>query len=134
MLSLYYALYTFFRGVRSALRDPEFEALLALAIIILIMGTSFYHAVEGWSWLDSLYFSVVTLTTVGYGDFTPHTVAGKIFTIVYILLGVGILFGFLNTLAHHAVQDETRGNSHSFLHRARRFIMKSAKKKTDEKK
>ena len=52
--------------------------------------------------LDSLYFSVTTLTTVGYGDFFPKTDAGKMFTIFYILAGVGILLGFVNAVAIRA--------------------------------
>ena len=49
--------------------------------------------------LDSLYFSVITLTTVGYGDFAPTTGAGKLFTVFYVLIGMGILASFLNMLA-----------------------------------
>jgi hypothetical protein len=41
--------------------------------------------------VDALYFSVVTLTTVGYGDFAPQTDLGKLFTAVYVRLGIGIL-------------------------------------------
>ena len=61
----------------------------------------FYHGVEGWGWLDSLYFSVITLTTVGYGDFAPKTDAGKVFTIIYILVGLGILAGFISLMAQN---------------------------------
>jgi voltage-gated potassium channel len=50
-----------------------------------------YHFVEHLSWLNAYYFSVITLATVGYGDITPHTAAGKIFTTFYVLLGVGII-------------------------------------------
>ena len=51
---------------------------------------------QGLDWLDALYFSVVTLTTVGYGDFSPQTDIGKIFTIIYIIGGIGIIFGFMS--------------------------------------
>ena len=50
-------------------------------IIILGIGTVFYRFVEGFSWIDAYYFSVVTLATVGYGDLAPRTTAGKLFTI-----------------------------------------------------
>jgi voltage-gated potassium channel len=56
----------------------------------------------GWSPLEALYVSVVTLTTVGYGDLTPSTVVvGKVFTILYILMGIGIILGFVNAVAEH---------------------------------
>ena len=108
MLPFFYVFYRFGRGVWGSLKDPEFDALFSLVIIILGSGAVFYHFNEGWSWLDSLYFSVATLTTVGYGDFAPHTVAGKVFTMFYLLIGIGVLLGFINFVAQRAV-DEQKG-------------------------
>jgi hypothetical protein len=51
----------------------------------------------------SLYFSVVTLTTVGYGDHSPSTAAGRFFTILYIFVGLGIVLGFVNAVAEHSL-------------------------------
>jgi len=56
---------------------------------------------EGWTWLDALYFSIITLTTIGYGDFSPQTDMGKIFTIFYIVIGIGIILSFVNTVYQH---------------------------------
>src|SRR5262249_36133807 len=103
--AFFYTFYRFGRGIWNAFKDPEFEVLLVLTAIVLSTGTLFYHETEGWGVLDSLYFSVVSLTTVGYGDMSPHTDAGKIFTIAYLFVGIGILFGFINTIAHYAVED-----------------------------
>jgi len=64
-----------------------------------MIGTVFYRIVEGWSWLDCLYFSVVTLTTVGYGDLNPTTSLSKVFTMIYILIGLGLFLVFVNTLS-----------------------------------
>lgn len=91
------------RALRTLLKDPKFRALLFLVILTLAIGTFFYHSVEGWSWLDSLYFSVITLTTVGYGDFTPKTDSGKIFTMIYIFLGLGILIGFVTPIGEFLI-------------------------------
>jgi voltage-gated potassium channel len=88
--------------------NPEFRGLLTLVLILLGTGTLFYHFVEGWKLLDSLYFSVTTLTTVGYGDLAPKTGFGKLFTIVYILSGLGVLVGFVNVLATHAIRQQSR--------------------------
>lgn len=57
---------------------------------IIIAGTVFFHFVEGWSWLDSYFFTVITLSTVGYGSLVPATAAGKIGTTVFIFVGLGI--------------------------------------------
>ena len=105
MIAFLITFYRLVRGVVTAFKDPEFEVLVTLAAITLASGTLFYHGFEGWGWLDSLYFSVTTLTTVGYGDFYPHSQIGKIFTIVYIFVGVGVLLGFINALAHHTVKQ-----------------------------
>jgi len=51
-----------------------------------------------------LYISGVTLTTVGYGDLTPTTAAGKVFTILYMLVGIGIILGFVNAVAEHSIE------------------------------
>ncbi|MCP4138765.1 MAG: two pore domain potassium channel family protein [Chloroflexi bacterium] len=89
----------FFRAIRDGLKDPDFRGLFYWVAGFLGLGTWFYARVEGWGVLDSLYFSVITLTTVGYGDFSPQTPAGKIFTIIYIMVGLGLISGFVILLA-----------------------------------
>jgi voltage-gated potassium channel len=92
----------FVRALRDAWRSDEaFRVLLALVLSLLLSGTIFFTLVEGWSVLDSFYFSVTTLTTVGFGDPAPATAAGKIFTILYIFVGLGVIGGFINVLAKH---------------------------------
>jgi voltage-gated potassium channel Kch len=66
---------------------------------VLAAGTIFYSLTEGWSILDSLYFCVVTLATVGYGDLAPTTTAGRVFAIFYILFGLSMLASFVNLMA-----------------------------------
>jgi voltage-gated potassium channel len=72
------------------------------------MGTLIYHYLEGWDYLDSLYFSLITLATIGYGDFSPQTAGGKMFTIFYIFLGVGIILAFINTLYYHFAKEQQK--------------------------
>jgi len=86
------------------LRAKTYRNLTLSAIVILANGTIIYHFVEGWRWLDALYFSVITLTTVGYGDLSPQTDFGKIFTILYILTGIGIIFGFIDAIYKHRMK------------------------------
>ena len=73
--------------------------IVVSAIITIMTGVVFYHYVEHLSWLDAYYFSIITLTTVGYGDISPETPAGKIFTTIYIMVGVGIITAFITTFA-----------------------------------
>jgi Ion channel len=66
----------------------KLEVEIAIVIMILIIGMVFYHFVEGWRYLDAIYFCSTTLAAVGYGDFLPRTDAGKIFTIFYQFIGI----------------------------------------------
>lgn len=92
---------TFFSTIHTFLQNKEYRDLLYTTSIILFIGTISYHYIEGWSYVDSLYFSVVTLTTIGFGDFAPQTDGGKLFTIFYIIMGIGVILTFINTLQHH---------------------------------
>lgn len=105
-----FVLIRFWRTVSHLARDTEVQGLFGMTAITLLSGTLIYRAFEGWSYVDSLYFTVITLTTVGYGDFAPQTTAGKLFTIVYILLGLGIISSFIVLVAERNKQwlDERR--------------------------
>jgi hypothetical protein len=92
----------FFRAIWELFSDPDFLEFLVFVAVILMTGTIFYNQVEGWRLFDAFYFSVTTLSTVGYGDLAPATDAGKLFTIFYIFTGVGILLGFVKAIADHA--------------------------------
>lgn len=96
---------TLLRTLATFFKDPEYRDLIYTTLFILLLGTSVYHYLEGWGIVDSLYFSIITLTTVGYGDFSPQTTGGKVFTIFYIILGVGIILAFINTVYYH-YEDE----------------------------
>lgn len=101
MISLFVTLVHIWRGLRGEFKNPEFRALLFVVTGLLVTGTVFYTQVEGWRWLDSLYFCVITLTTIGYGDFSPQTDFGKVFTILYIVVGVGTLLSFITVVGQH---------------------------------
>lgn len=78
--------------------DYLYHLLVAAVVGILSFGTIFFHHIEHWSYLNSYYFSVVTLATVGYGDLTPTTDLGKFVATLYIFVGVGIIAVFVQAL------------------------------------
>jgi hypothetical protein len=67
---------------------------------------------EGWSPVDAFYFSVVTLATVAYGDLHPTTDVAKLFTVVYILFGLGVLAAFISEAMKHRASTIARLRSH----------------------
>lgn len=97
-------------GFRAAFADRRVRALVALSGILIGGASTFYRWAEGWGWLDAVYFSVVTIATIGYGDLAPQTVSGKLFTICYVLCGLGLFVATATAIAERIVaragQDE----------------------------
>jgi Ion channel len=110
MVSFFLVLRRFIRAMVGAWRrDEEFRYLVYLVLITLAGGTIFYSTVEKWSVVDAFYFNVTTLTTVGLGDLAPTTMLGKLFTVLYIFVGVGLIAGFINSLAKETFARGRRG-------------------------
>ena len=80
------------------LRDRDSWPALGWALSTLLLGTLIYHWLEGWNYLDALYFCVISLATIGYGDFTPTTQIGRAFTIVYVINGIVILLALFDRI------------------------------------
>lgn len=66
-------------------------ACIVSLFAILAVGTAGYQIIEGWTWIESLYMTVITVSTVGFGELHPLSDAGRIFTTVLICVGVGIV-------------------------------------------
>ena len=81
------------------------NAIIALGIAI-ILGTLGFRLIEGWSFVDSFYVTVQTLTTVGYGDLPPRSVAGRGFAVIVMLIGVGGVALAASTIVQSVVQSE----------------------------
>jgi voltage-gated potassium channel len=93
---------------RPSLAGNNRRILFALLAVIVAMGFGAigFQLIEGWSILDSLYAAAQTVTTVGYGDVTPATRNGRIFAMVFMLAGVGVVLYALTTTVHAIVQSE----------------------------
>jgi hypothetical protein len=92
--------------LRRALKEPEARGALRSAGLLLLTGVIFYMIVEHWSFVDALYFSVTTLTTVGFGNPAPSTDLGKLFTVFFVLSGVGMFLAVINAVGKAAVRAQ----------------------------
>jgi voltage-gated potassium channel Kch len=81
----------------------QFRLVGAATLVTLATGVVMMHYLEDLSFIDALYFSVVSLTTVGYGDFTPQTTGGKLFVIFYLIIGIAIVGSLINLIIRSAV-------------------------------
>lgn len=81
--------------------------IVLLAVLSAIgVGTVVFHLLEGWSILDSLYVTVQTLTTVGFGDLTPRTTLGRTFATLFMMAGVGVVLYALTSTVQTIVHSE----------------------------
>ena len=77
----------------------------AIALIgVVLSGIFWYKLVEGWTWLDAIYMSVITLATVGFAEVQPLGARGRIFTILLILMGVLVIGYILNSFSEALIQ------------------------------
>jgi voltage-gated potassium channel len=94
------------RTLREVWSEPGGRLLIVSVLAILVVGTTFYALVEDWSVIEALYFTVITLTTIGYGDLHPTTEFSRLFTIFFVLAGVSTLLGFLNFILGRTVKEQ----------------------------
>ena len=89
---------TFFLDI---LHDRRTRPLMIYTLVMVTAGATLFHWLEGWSWVDSFYFVVITLTTIGYGDFAPTTPLTKMITIFYGLNGIILLLVLFDTVRQY---------------------------------
>jgi voltage-gated potassium channel len=93
------------------LLEKKLRLALILLAIIPLAGTCGYMLVEDWSAFDALYMTMITVTTIGYGETHPLSMGGRMFTILFILFGVGIAAYSLTILVESLLRPELITNS-----------------------
>jgi len=93
-----------FRSLGRLARHPSHQAFALAVIVVFAVGAIFYSLTEDWSIADSLYFTVVALTTIGFGDLAPTTTFSRLFTVLYAIIGVGLIGAAANLIIKNAQQ------------------------------
>jgi voltage-gated potassium channel len=86
----------------------KLKITLVVLFTIFIIGTIGFNFIEGWSFIDSFYTTIITLTTVGYGDFAPRTAEGKIFAVFIIIFGVGTMLYAFGLISETVIEGRLR--------------------------
>ena len=86
-----------------------FSSLRRLALLLTLAltvagGTVFFHVAEGWGWLDSYFFTVVTISTVGYGNLVPMSSLGKVGATLLIFIGLGVFAAAVQQFGSYTVK------------------------------
>lgn len=99
------------RGYRIMRGRPELASLLWASLGIIGLGAAFFKWAEPEqfaTWTDAIYFTVITLTTVGYGDFSPTRDLTKWVVMAYIFIGLGIMGAFVAIVGEAFLEDAER--------------------------
>jgi voltage-gated potassium channel len=92
-------------AIGAAFRTPRVLALLTVVALITLAGAAVFSVLEGWSFTNAVYFAVVSMATVGYGDLAPKTPAGRLFTIGFLMVSVGVFVMAVTTLAEAVMRN-----------------------------
>jgi len=75
----------------------QFFIALTLGFVVFLFGVAGYSLIEGWKPFDALYMTVITLATIGYQEVNTLSTAGRVFTIVLIFVGIGVVAFILDS-------------------------------------
>lgn len=92
------------------IQSREKIEIAGMSIVLWLgLGTLIFHYLEKWTWIQSFYFSVISVTTVGFGDLTPTSDLSRLVVSFYILFGVSIVLAALSVIGGHylATREET---------------------------
>ena len=111
MFSFLIVLRRFAKVFRLGWKEEAFRALATMTASWVAFGTLVYSVYEGWDPVESLYFCVMTATTIGYGDYTPTDNWMRLFTVVYSIMGIGMFVGLTARIVDLVVRLRRTGSN-----------------------
>ena len=90
------------RSIAQLVRHPKHQAFIVGVALLILVGVLFYASVEGWSIIDSFYFTVIALVTIGFGDLVPTSEGSRLFTSVYAVVVIGVIGTALHLVVTNA--------------------------------
>ena len=84
----------------------DFLIVSLLFVFLLLAATLFYYLAEGWSWIDSFYFSSTTLITIGHAELLPSSDLSKLFTVFLSFVGVSTFLAMVTLVAGEFLKEE----------------------------
>ena len=95
-----------YQSLKGIWEDRASRGILISAALLLVAGTILFMFIEGYSIVDSFYFCFITLSTIGYGDFSPATDLGKIVTVIYGIAGLGVIAALISAIGTQRMRAE----------------------------
>ena len=89
-------------------RTAQPTIVVLLSVLLIALGTAGYMWIEKWTMLDALYMTVITVSTIGYGEVHAVSPEGRIFTLVLIILGVGFFLYVIGNVVQFLVEGRIR--------------------------
>lgn len=88
--------------------EKKFKIVLMILVVVIVFGTVGYTAIERWSPVDALYMTLITLSTVGFGEVYALSPAGKVFTMVLVVVGVAGAAYTLSVIGQMILEGEIK--------------------------
>jgi len=95
--------------LKEASLERRIITVLSLFVFIMGVGMLGYRFIEGWTWLEALYMTTITVTTVGFGELYELSTVGRMFTIGLVMLGVGAFTYTFSTFADYLIAGQLQG-------------------------
>lgn len=101
-------IYKFKERISNILFIDKYKNVLLLTVIVIFIGAGCFSIVERIPFSDALWYSIVTVTTVGYGDIIPTSILGRLIGGIIMLSGIGAVGSLISTFTIHILENNKR--------------------------